>query len=318
MTRPNHQNQHFVPQFLLRNFTDSKGYLYVFDKAKRRHFRTKPRNIAAEFGFYDFHVDGELKSFEPFLTQVEGDASIVINETIAQQTLADLTVKARVKLSMFIAIQILRVRGTRERMISLSNNLHREILARGIDPNGFVKPLDEEAAKIESIEQCITLSQEIGEAIASRPWMLHKSPKGSHFVLSDNPVTQFHVASNRRGIGVKTPGVEIYLPISPDLSICVLCNSWLDEFQRALALEKHFTSRNERRPLDLSPIKEQIQLIKSGEPCMLMTDNVTHQNSLQVLSSSRFVISIDEDFSLVRSMVDINPELGKPPEIVCQ
>ncbi|MDB5789306.1 DUF4238 domain-containing protein [Caballeronia mineralivorans] len=49
--------QHYVPQFLLRNFgTGKKDQLHVFNKATDKTFLTNARNVAAESRFYDFPV----------------------------------------------------------------------------------------------------------------------------------------------------------------------------------------------------------------------------------------------------------------------
>jgi hypothetical protein len=41
--------QHYVPQFLLRNFGNGKkDRLYVFDKQMARSFRTNANNVASE------------------------------------------------------------------------------------------------------------------------------------------------------------------------------------------------------------------------------------------------------------------------------
>ena len=46
--------QHYVPQFLLRNFTDGEGRLWVFDKQTGKPFSKSPAKVAAECGFYDY------------------------------------------------------------------------------------------------------------------------------------------------------------------------------------------------------------------------------------------------------------------------
>ena len=51
------KNQHYVPQFILRNFTVGDGkQIHVFDKQDEKSFRTNIRNIAAETGFYNFDI----------------------------------------------------------------------------------------------------------------------------------------------------------------------------------------------------------------------------------------------------------------------
>jgi len=51
------KNEHYVPQFILKNFTVGNGkQIYVFDKHDEKSFKTNIRNIAAETGFYNFNI----------------------------------------------------------------------------------------------------------------------------------------------------------------------------------------------------------------------------------------------------------------------
>src|SRR5580704_14936640 len=90
--------QHFVPQFLLRNFVDERGQLHVFDKATSRAFAASPRGVAAEAGFYDFTDDaGKPHSAESLLGRLEVLVANVVAGIIARQSFAHLTTNDRVR-----------------------------------------------------------------------------------------------------------------------------------------------------------------------------------------------------------------------------
>lgn len=62
------ENQHYVPQFLLRNFSFSRRsnkrtsqYIHTYDKHTDKVITPNTQGIASEAGFYDFYV-GEEKS----------------------------------------------------------------------------------------------------------------------------------------------------------------------------------------------------------------------------------------------------------------
>ncbi|MFS2035338.1 DUF4238 domain-containing protein [Polaromonas sp. CT11-55] len=68
--------QHYVPQFLLRNFTsDKKNRVHVFDKQKGITFVSHVKNVANESRFYDFEIEGEGRSLEAPLSSLESDNS---------------------------------------------------------------------------------------------------------------------------------------------------------------------------------------------------------------------------------------------------
>src|SRR6266542_326641 len=141
MADPNHpKNQHYVPQFLLRNFTNPKGQLSVFDKAKEKSFSTSPRGIAAEAWFYDFVDDrGDPQSFEHVLGSLVANVSGIIARIIEKQSLAHLTTDERIGLSFFAAVPQLRVKAMRERAQSLNTGILRVLAERGIDGGDVVR-----------------------------------------------------------------------------------------------------------------------------------------------------------------------------------
>jgi hypothetical protein len=83
--------QHYVPQFLLRNFASGKQHrLYVFDKLNGRSFNSNPRNVAAESGFYDFVHAGKQRTVEPFMARMETTVSRVIGSIVSRESLGHL------------------------------------------------------------------------------------------------------------------------------------------------------------------------------------------------------------------------------------
>jgi len=68
------KNQHYVPQFVLRRFSNADGKLWVYDKWTRKRFLSSPRNVAAENAFYDCEFNGELISLESAMCDIEASA----------------------------------------------------------------------------------------------------------------------------------------------------------------------------------------------------------------------------------------------------
>ena len=62
------EQHHYVPRFLLRNFTQGKKpQIFVYDKSNDKQFRTNIKNVAAESGFYDIEVEDGFLTLEPGL-----------------------------------------------------------------------------------------------------------------------------------------------------------------------------------------------------------------------------------------------------------
>jgi hypothetical protein len=68
--------QHYVPQFLMRNFGNGKkDQVWVYDKSSNRSFPSNTKNLASENRFYDFEYQGQPLSIEPWLSELEGQIS---------------------------------------------------------------------------------------------------------------------------------------------------------------------------------------------------------------------------------------------------
>ncbi len=311
------QNQHYVPQFLLRGFTVAgTESVWVYDKQTGRIFRSSIRNVAAERGFYDYSVDGESRTLEPFFSRMEADVARVVQKLLQYQRLSRLSNDERAAMSLFVAAQTLRVKNLREKLRSLSTSLGGFLRDRGIDPaqvEGFRECTHAEDVKLAAIG-CMPLAKEIGRHVMEKTWFLQKAPPGHLFYASDNPVTLHNQIerSGRGNLGFAVPGIEIYLALSSTLCLCFFCRDvftrFADNFRRierlAIPLEH-----------DAAPMRALLEAHRTGRPLVLSPENVVHFNSLQVNNASRFVISADRDFGLAETMLREEPLLRDPPLI---
>lgn len=87
------KKQHYVPRFLLRNFTESskKNQLFVFNKRTEKKFRTSPEQIAHENKFYDFELKQDKFSLEPLFSDIENIAASIIRKITQNKTLLKIT-----------------------------------------------------------------------------------------------------------------------------------------------------------------------------------------------------------------------------------
>jgi len=46
------KKQHHIPRFLLQNFADKEGYIWVLDKQTGKCFRAKPEKVACKNYLY--------------------------------------------------------------------------------------------------------------------------------------------------------------------------------------------------------------------------------------------------------------------------
>lgn len=145
--------------------------------------------------------------------------------------------------------------------------------------------------------------REIADELHSKDWILFRAQPGSYFMLSDNPVVRQNL--RRKGdIGIASPDVEVYLPLSSKLTLVFLCRNFSD---RSRDIDRRYEHRLAVHPssakLDLSPLESLLSAITHGEPMECDPENVINVNSLQVKFSERFMFSPVDDFELVRRMI---------------
>jgi hypothetical protein len=316
MAGPNHpRNQHYVPQFLLRNFCDEGDRLFVFDKATERTFPASTRGIAAEAWFYDFiDADGDHQSLEYLLGRLEAKVSGILTGVLEKESLAHLSNDDRVHVSLFAAVQQLRVKAVRQRMQSLNNGILRVLAERGIDPGDVFREMSDDDVKRVGIAR-IQDAKKTAKFFFNKAWILRQAPNDRPFWISDNPITRHNVvAPSQRGLG--SPGVEILLPISRRFSICFLCDYMRQLIRQRVADLQRYERDFGRAHPGAAEILRQAEAIEKGTPDLVPPESVDHQNSLQVQYASRFVISATDAFEIAKEMIRRNPKGKEPPGFV--
>lgn len=113
--------QHFVPQFILRNFADSNGFLTIIDKqsAPARIITTKPSAVLFENDMYETrNIDGsyfDRNVIENSFAQIEGYISSILqavnNNLSTRKTLSP---NEEAAFALFTALQLVRIPMVRE------------------------------------------------------------------------------------------------------------------------------------------------------------------------------------------------------------
>ncbi len=325
MSRTDHlaKIQHYVPQFILRNFTSGKKHqLFAFDKKKGISFKTNIKNIASEKGFYNFKIEDEEYSLEEDLGELEETSSKIVKKIINDESLSNISDEEKTTLSFFIAAQYFRVKQMRNHYRHLSIELEKRFSEMGIDTTKIenFSVVSEEEAKNISI-MSIASADKIAPYIFDKTWMLFKAPKSTPYYISDNPVTLQNMLDfgplGNLGFGVL--GIEIYFPISSTLSLGIMCRSHEEKLRQSYEeyernLRKFGPEISMLLRMNLPPNVEALMTaMKTGKFVNSLKENAINKNSLQVMYSSRFVYSSIDDFDLAREMIKKNPDFKQGP-----
>jgi len=307
------KNQHYVPQFILRNFTISDGnQIHVFDKHDERNFKTNIRNIAAETGFYNFKIEEYEFTIEPGLSDLESSTCKAFAKIINDRSISHLDNNDRTKIAYFISVQIYRTRYFRDKLGDLSKGMsdRMRLYASGTGQVSIPKPLDEKEIKDVSIKLILKSTEELIPHLLEKKWLLYETTESDPFYISDNPV----VRQNHKdfgplwgNLGLACTGIEVYFPLTKTLSLAMLCKSheetFKDVFKKIGFLKMMMPSFEQQLPVDMEWIENHKKGYDEGTAISMMAENVINHNSLQVKWSSRYVFSSKNNFSLVREMI---------------
>jgi hypothetical protein len=311
--QPVAKNQHYVPQFLLRGFCrEEADSLFAFDKQTGNVFPSATRNVAAENGFYNF--DGG--SAEPNLATLETDCAIIINRIRESESLSGLSAKDRFVLDFFVAIQILRVKSMRQMLQALRDQISALFADHGGSPLNLpgLDAIAGDEVKHMSIQN-LRLAKQIVPNIENKRLLLMRTSSATPFYISDNPVVLSTSLPRQPGVGlgIGTPGVEIYLPISHTLVLQFLCSQLAANIEagaKRAQLMKQFGIN-----LTLDNLHALSAAVSGMAPLEIAPENVDHLNSLQCFAASRFVFSANSDFAVAHSLMQNGLKDSKAFEI---
>lgn len=317
------KTQHYVPQFILKNFSEGKKHqVWVYDKLTGQVFKTKVRNIAAEKYFYDIEMEDNIATLDPSITELEIKSSRIINIILERENLKAISDDEKLLLSQFISVQFVRTKQYRLKFKQLSDALEDKFRSMGFNPEnikGYEK-IDERSAKIESMKSII-LSDKFIPYFYDKSWLLFKTTKSCPLYISDNPVTLQNLndygAYGNLGLGIK--GIEIYFPISKTITLAMYCPSItrkvLNAFESYQTLCKLTGGINPNLSGDTLLLEQFVEGIENGKTIPHNFNSVINHNSLQVKFSARYIFSSNPDFSLAKKMISEHPDLKEGPKI---
>lgn len=314
------QNQHYVPKLLLRNFASNlpakkgKEKIYVFDREKKCSFTPNIKNIAAEFGYYDLELPEGKISFEDHLGKIETSVADVIEKIKKDKSLAGLTVDDWAWFGVFCASLFTRGQSHREMIAGMEAAIRNKIrdVAKDSSADEAIFPRESEmSSKAFVLHQMIEGTKEFHTHFTNKVPILMEAPKGSVFYIGDNPISlhNAHDFSPYGNLGLAVEGIQIYLPITPQLTVAMFHPSILVEFSNDLKKIKAFSANGLNRQA-IEHTEALLIAAQNGSALQLTAENVMFNNSLQVSFSSRFVMSSRREFSLLERMLADGATLG--------
>lgn len=332
--RSDARNQHHVPRMLQSAFAkEGKGktkQIQVFDKQTGRSYSTAIEKNFAARDFNTYEEDGAVLCLEDAMGAIEDLAAPVIRKIIFERSIAGLDAEERAKLCSFAALQKMRGVALRAQMGDMTETLREKLGAQGDDPDKIRELRGGNGAEDLKLLALNIIRENLGEfsqSFDNKTLCLIQSAPNETFLLGDTPVTWMNKTDTGAygSLGLEVKGIEIYLPIAPDLCLAFWCPSLLQQLEGELARaqadvrglageailglgERQQVAKRKRDAAQafIDRVQPRVVAIATGAPVPSNADNMAYLNSLQVSQAERFVASSDGDFRLVRQMIADN------------
>lgn len=310
------KNQHHVPKCYLKRWKNEKNQIHVFDTRTESKRISNLEKVACERYFYD--IDNRKISEQNKLFLKELGLDITSDDQVLEHYFAqnietqysnllskilssDLDVFDEHKsyfispqdkeyLAFYVAVQRVRTIQLRNDIKGISSMMKQVLLDMGAFQllNQYV--LEDEEERVVQGNMILNIDEVIKSANAySRlTWILLVNNTSKKFYTSDNPIgTIAHVDHKYMSMsGIESKGVEVFFPLSPKYMLIMLDG------------------------------KYHVNALKFERKCYIADDNdVEYYNRYSVLNSYRCVFSIDDNFSTINKMLEINPSLFKKPKM---
>lgn len=231
------RKEHIVPRVLLDNFTDTDGWLWVYERGKATR-KSRPENECAERDFYEYELPTRRTEnrYENWLSLIEGDARGIFSALIERRKLVQ---QEAIVFASFVASLFVRTRKVRTQ---ISSEIIRRFKAKTESPD-FVWDLQYELLRAgelcfaDDIRKDITEIRTamdrspgfyhvtglkkntamLADEILRKSWNMIEAPTGKFFIISDCPVATAEIVDGRvlPGVGFGKDNAAVFLPLTP-------------------------------------------------------------------------------------------------------
>ena len=219
----NYRNQHYVPQFYLRNFSHDRERLCCCSLVTKTSVCQNIKDLCSERFIYG--GSSIAPSIECELSKLEDKHAKIIREILKTHTLANESREDSLELCRLVLLMASRTKGTKERLEDRAANYDRLMEMLGIKPDAIRgKKLDPKSLNVGIMELVLNRSDIIDD-LTSTLLINQTSDPLTPLITSDSPVL-FHnlVARDLTGrnlTGFLNKGLIIFLPLSKEVALCL-------------------------------------------------------------------------------------------------
>ncbi|MCB9460168.1 MAG: DUF4238 domain-containing protein [Anaerolineaceae bacterium] len=322
------KNQHFVPQFYLRQFANSQSQVNVFDKLQQKTFRANIADVGSARYFYDLSQE-QVASFEAQIEKKKENGELdpaIEDEVRARMTnvqwveqklstwehrfanvLNDVIMtlekrrrfkkRFRSNIAQLVALQYWRTYERRQGMMEFDRKLETEVMK-------LVNRMNE-------VKQTNFTAEDLGIAYdPDRTADRHKMIMLDTEILNETAnIFNSHIWV----IGVNDTKVPLYTSDNPVTQRAHKTDDWRSNTGIASPGIEIFFPLSPKYVLKMFE-RSYFHTMESydGRLIYLKEENIVYNNSHQVQSAYRQIYSPTSDFQLIEQMLAEEPEIAEP------
>lgn len=227
------KKEHYVPRFYLKNFAyDNAKSVYVFDKKSFRSYSQNIEDVASTRFFYDFPTIDE-EGFRKYqivekniLRVLDNSHSEILKKIINNvQNTGKIENCLKIDFSPFVGLLFTRTKSFRQLMLDCYKQINEHV--------GGEIEFDKNEEAYEHARFMFQESfKEFSFIISKHIWIFGLNNSLYPLYTSDNPVglTSHEQLKPWQGLGIAQPGIEMFMPLSPKIILCMYHRSLGDKY----------------------------------------------------------------------------------------
>ena len=270
-------NQHYVPEFYLKNFSQNGKQIFVFDKVVQKHFSSSISSVASQQSFYDNSANESIENEIGMLETKTGSVLKDLIESLINNQFLKIDNKQKDILIQFIWLQMNRTLESRIHFGSIKPYIFSKLanVPFKMDVTEVLNQTGLSNSHIEFIRSSPENSFAL-DMLGSRNFIVVKNQTQIDFLTSDEPVIR-HLHSE-----IDHRVYEIFLPITPKFGLWLIPKGLFKELDEA---------------------DETLYSFEEDQ-------NIIFYNFHQVYRSTRQIFSISGDFDYVQQLFKQDPNFG--------
>lgn len=315
------KKHHYVPRFLLEEFSKNKTHVWCYDKVRSGKFGVNILDAAAENDFNSMPSDMGLEDEEKVaaelvLAEIDGKCAEILRQLLGNLRAAkllsptgfpkfQLSHDSLIDLSWLAIVQTVRTKEFRESLVQFGLLTHKAMVDffKQTEEGEEIwrdKPVELDQVNLQMTDGSDKLQHfqmmfddkfigRLQSACLNKIWTIGVNTTGTPLCIGDNPVVMNSHTGRSSAWGAR--GAEIAMPISPDFILIWMCPTLFPRNSMGVSVSDEIDCRT----------------------IELNTDHISYYNSLAYLRSMQFIYQGTDDFSLFEEMArNTHPENRNP------